>query len=116
MAASLKEQINEDPSDMYIEAANMEKKYNPHGELTWLFGSSLEYLPTIEKGIKKYCEAGKFSHAARYKAQIAEVLENEKEYLEAAKYYNEAFDLYQMEGEPSMQESLMNKFYGLDLI
>lgn len=86
--AELQKEMKEDPSDYYVEAANMQKKYN-----------SAEAVKTLDLAVRALCDDGKISQAARLKKQIGEMYEADKEYLLAAKNYQDAFDFFETEGE-----------------
>lgn len=86
--AQIEQDIKEDPSDMYIEASTMQKKYN-----------SAVAVKTMQLAIESLCTKGKISQAARIQKGIGETYEADKQYILAAKAYSDAVQLYDTEGE-----------------
>lgn len=86
--AQIEKENKGDPADMFLEAANMQRKYNP-----------ATAVKTMEQAVEALCSDGKITQAARIKKQIGEIYEADKEYVLAAKHYQDAVELYQMEGE-----------------
>jgi len=86
--AQIEKENKGDPADLYLEAANMQRKYNP-----------ATAVKTMGEAVEALCSDGKITQAARIKKQIGEIYEADKEYVLAAKHYQDAVELYQMEGE-----------------
>ena len=78
--------------DFRLEAANVMRHYN--------IAEAVKVYNVVTDG---YCNANRISAAARIKKKVAELYEEDHEYDLAAKYYQECFDLYDMEGDSSMQ-------------
>mmetsp|Transcript_15103 Transcript_15103/g.12817 ORF Transcript_15103/g.12817 Transcript_15103/m.12817 type:complete len:301 (+) Transcript_15103:55-957(+) len=104
--AELQKSINEDPSEYYMEASNMQKKFN-----------TADAVNTMNLAVEALCNDRRISSAARLKKQIAEQYEQEKNYLLAAKNYQDAVDLYDMEGESqTTQMNLLLKIPELKIL
>jgi len=86
--ATIEKETGGDPADNYLEAATMQRKYN-----------TATAIKTMDLAVEALCSDRKISQAARVKKQIGEIYEADKEYLLAAKNYNDAVELYSMEGE-----------------
>lgn len=86
--AQIEKENKGDPADQYLEAANMQKKFN-----------TAQAVKTMELAVEALCSDGKITQAARVKKSIGETYESEKQYVLAAKNYQDAVDLYQTEGE-----------------
>jgi len=86
--AQIEKETGGDPADAYLEAATMQRKYN-----------TATAIKTMDLAVEALCSDRKISQAARIKKQIGEIYEADKEYLLAAKNYNDAVELYSMEGE-----------------
>jgi alpha-soluble NSF attachment protein len=86
--AQIEKENKGDPADQFLEAANMQKKYNP-----------ATAIKTMELAIEALCADGKITQAARIKKTIGETYEADKQFLLAAQNYQDAVDLYNMEGE-----------------
>jgi len=91
-AARLQAQLKSyEAIDFRMEAGNMMRKIN-----------TAEAIKLYDSCCESYCLDNRISSAARLKKKIAEIYEEDLEYSLAAKYYQEAVDLYEMEGESSM--------------
>ena len=77
--------------DFMIEAAGMHLKTN-----------TADAIKLYHQCAKLYCLDNRISAAARLKKKIAAIYEDEYETSLAAEAYQEAVDLYEMEGESSM--------------
>eukprot|EP01017_Pseudomicrothorax_dubius_P037227 TRINITY_DN542_c0_g1_i4.p1 TRINITY_DN542_c0_g1~~TRINITY_DN542_c0_g1_i4.p1 ORF type:complete len:300 (+),score=99.84 TRINITY_DN542_c0_g1_i4:137-1036(+) len=84
------ERINRsgDAAENIQEAANVMRKVN-----------SAEAIKLMQEAVNEYLKDGRINNAARIKKSIAEIYEGDYEYTLAAQNYQEAADLFGMEGE-----------------
>jgi len=90
----------------FLRAAELEKKsdigwnvsstYNQAAKLQIKYDKTAA-VQTLELEVGSLCSKGRIYSAASVKEKIGEIYEVEKEYLLAAKSYQEAFDLYEMD-------------------
>ena len=64
--------------------------------------NTAEAIKMYNKVCEGYCMANRISAAARLKKKIAQIYEDDYAHDLAAKYYQEAVDMYEMEGDSTI--------------
>ncbi|OMO73552.1 NSF attachment protein [Corchorus capsularis] len=82
----LKLESKHEAAQSYVEAAHAYKKT-----------TTKEAISCLQEAVNLFCDIGRFSMAARYYKEIAELYESEQNIEQAIDYYEKAADLFQTE-------------------
>ncbi len=82
---------NGDEIEFLLEAAKMKQKVN-----------TSEAIQLYNQVSEAYCNQNRISAAARLKKKVAEQYEEDLSYDLACKFYQEAYDLHEMEGDTNI--------------